>query len=42
MQIAFFTPLSPKQSGIFDYSEALLPHLAAQTGWIDVFVEDPL
>ena len=42
MRIAFFTPLSPKLSGISDYSEALLPHLAAQTGWIDVFVEDPL
>ena len=32
MRIAFFTPLSPKRSGIADYSEALLPHLAAQAG----------
>jgi len=45
MRIAFFTPLSPKRSGISDYSEALLPHLAAQMstpgGIIDVFTEDP-
>jgi hypothetical protein len=45
MRIAFFTPLSPKRSGISDYSEALLPHLAAQAGSgggrIDVFTEDP-
>lgn len=41
MRIAFFTPLSPARSGIADYSEALLPHLAAQTGPIDVFTEDP-
>ena len=40
MRIAFFTPLNPKRSGISDYSEALLPHLAARAGQIDVFVED--
>ena len=40
MRIAFFTPLSPKRSGISDYSEALLPHLAERAGAIDVFVED--
>ena len=40
MRIAFFTPLSPKRSGISDYSEALLPHLAERAGRIDVFVED--
>jgi 2-polyprenyl-3-methyl-5-hydroxy-6-metoxy-1,4-benzoquinol methylase/glycosyltransferase involved in cell wall biosynthesis len=38
MKIAFFSPLNPQCSGISDYSEALLPHLAAETE-IDLFVE---
>src|SRR3954451_18110380 len=28
MKIAYFSPLSPKRSGIADYSEELLPYLA--------------
>ena len=40
MRIAFFSPLNPKPSGISDYSEALLPHLAARVERLDVFVED--
>ena len=40
MRIAFFTPLNPKRSGISDYSEALLPHLAERAGQIDVFIEE--
>src|SRR5438105_422768 len=44
MRLAFFSPLSPKPSGIADYSEALLPHLAACLNrpgdQLDVFVED--
>jgi glycosyltransferase involved in cell wall biosynthesis/SAM-dependent methyltransferase len=42
MRIACFTPLNPQRSGISDYSEALLPHLAERAGQVDVFVEgDP-
>ncbi|MGH9783082.1 MAG: glycosyltransferase family 4 protein, partial [Terriglobia bacterium] len=42
MHIAFFTPLNPQRSGISDYSEALLPHLASRVQQLDVFVEgDP-
>ena len=40
MRLAFFSPLSPKPSGIADYSEALLPHLAARVDSVDVFIED--
>ena len=40
MRIAFFSSLNPKPSGISDYSEALLPHLAARVDRIDVFIED--
>ncbi|HEV3470926.1 MAG TPA: methyltransferase domain-containing protein [Pyrinomonadaceae bacterium] len=29
MRLAYFSPLSPQRSGIADYSEELLPHLAA-------------
>ncbi|MBI4443119.1 MAG: glycosyltransferase [Acidobacteria bacterium] len=40
MRIAFFTPLNPQPSGISDYSEGLLPHLASLTERLDVFIED--
>lgn len=40
MRVAFFTPLNPLRSGISDYSEALLPHLAARAKRVDVFIED--
>ncbi|MBI3894571.1 MAG: glycosyltransferase [Acidobacteria bacterium] len=40
MRIAFFSPLNPKPSGISDYSESLLPHLAARVERLDVFIED--
>lgn len=40
MRIAFFSSLNPKPSGISDYSEALLPHLATQVDQVDVFIED--
>ena len=40
MRIAFFSPLTPKPSGIADYSEALLPHLATRVERLDVFIED--
>ncbi|HWP83781.1 MAG TPA: glycosyl transferase family 1, partial [Terriglobia bacterium] len=40
MRIAFFSPLNPQPSGISDYSEALLPHLARLVESIDVFIED--
>ncbi len=39
MRIAYFSPLTPQRSGIADYSEALLPRLAAHFE-IDVFIED--
>ena len=28
MHLAYFSPLGPQRSGIADYSEELLPHLA--------------
>src|SRR5687767_5315770 len=40
MRIAFFTPLNPLPSGISDYGEALLRHLAPLVGHLDVFIED--
>ncbi|MBI4460203.1 MAG: glycosyltransferase [Acidobacteria bacterium] len=40
MRIAFFSSLNPKPSGISDYSEALLPHIAARAEHVDVFIED--
>lgn len=39
MRIAYFSPLPPAMSGIADYSEELLPHLALSAE-IDVFVDD--
>ncbi len=39
MRIAYFSPLTPRRSGIADYSEALLPELARHAE-IDVFIED--
>src|SRR5579871_3227273 len=39
MRLAYFSPLNPRRSGISDYSEALLPHLAALAE-IEVFVEE--
>jgi glycosyltransferase involved in cell wall biosynthesis len=38
MRLAYFSPLTPQRSGIADYSEELLPHLAASAG-IDLFVD---
>jgi glycosyltransferase involved in cell wall biosynthesis/SAM-dependent methyltransferase len=38
MRLAFFTPLNPQPSGISDYSEELLPHLAAGAE-IELFVD---
>ncbi|HEV7700360.1 MAG TPA: methyltransferase domain-containing protein [Pyrinomonadaceae bacterium] len=38
LKLAYFSPLSPQRSGIADYSEALLPHLAANAE-IDLFVD---
>lgn len=38
MRLAFFTPLNPQKSGIADYSEELLPHLA-QAAEITLFVD---
>ena len=39
MRIAYFSPLRPTRSGIADYSEALLPHLARHCQ-LEVFIED--
>lgn len=39
MRLAVFTPLNPARSGIADYSEALLPHLAARFD-LTVFIDD--
>ena len=39
MRLAVFTPLPPAPTGIADYSQALLPHLAAHAR-VDVFVDD--
>jgi len=38
MKIAYFSPLNPQRSGISDYSEELLPHLAGRAE-IDLFVD---
>lgn len=38
MKIAYFSPLSPLKSGIADYSEELLPHLAKSMD-IDLYVD---
>ncbi len=38
VRIAFFSPLTPQQSGISDYSEDLLPFLA-QGAELDLFIE---
>jgi glycosyltransferase involved in cell wall biosynthesis/SAM-dependent methyltransferase len=40
MRIACFSPVNPRPSGISDYTEALLPHLAKRVDEIDLFVED--
>ena len=39
MRVAYFSPLNPQRSGISDYSEELLPHLAAAGAEIDLFVD---
>lgn len=39
MRIAYFSPLNPQPSGIADYSEELLPHLADTGAEIDLFVD---
>ena len=38
MRLAYFSPLNPQPSGISDYSEELLPHLAADAE-ITLFVD---
>ena len=38
MRVAYFSPLNPQPSGISDYSEELLPHLAAGAE-IELFVD---
>ena len=38
MKLAIFSPLNPQQSGISDYTEELLPHLATEAE-IDLFVD---
>jgi SAM-dependent methyltransferase/glycosyltransferase involved in cell wall biosynthesis len=38
MRLAFFSPLNPQKSGISDYSEELLPHLAARAE-VDLFID---
>lgn len=38
IRMAYFSPLGPQHSGISDYSEELLPHLAAHLD-IDLFVD---
>ncbi|MBV9927091.1 MAG: methyltransferase domain-containing protein [Acidobacteria bacterium] len=39
MRLAYFSPLSPQRSGIADYSEELLPHLAAAGAELTLFVD---
>jgi glycosyltransferase involved in cell wall biosynthesis len=39
MNLAYFSPLQPERSGISDYSEELLPHLAAHAH-LDLFIDD--
>ena len=38
LKLAYFSPLNPQRSGISDYSEELLPHLA-RGAKIDLFVD---
>lgn len=43
MRLAYFSPLPPQQSGISDYSEALLPHLSQHFDidlWVSGFTPD--
>ncbi len=40
MKLAFWSPLSPKGTGVADYSEELLPYLAKGGADITLFVED--
>jgi len=40
MKIAFWSPLSPMGTGIADYSEELLPYLAAKGMDLHLFVDD--
>src|SRR5215210_1360460 len=39
MRLAYFSPLGPQRSGIADYSEELLPHLAAAGTELTLFVD---
>jgi 2-polyprenyl-3-methyl-5-hydroxy-6-metoxy-1,4-benzoquinol methylase/glycosyltransferase involved in cell wall biosynthesis len=39
MKLAYFSPLGPQPSGIADYSEELVPHLAAAGARMTLFVE---
>ncbi|HVF43949.1 MAG TPA: methyltransferase domain-containing protein [Pyrinomonadaceae bacterium] len=39
MRLAYFSPLGPQPSGIADYSEELVPHLAAAGAGVTLFVE---
>jgi 2-polyprenyl-3-methyl-5-hydroxy-6-metoxy-1,4-benzoquinol methylase/glycosyltransferase involved in cell wall biosynthesis len=39
MRLAYFSPLGPQRSGIADYSEELLPHLADAGAEVTLFVE---
>jgi 2-polyprenyl-3-methyl-5-hydroxy-6-metoxy-1,4-benzoquinol methylase/glycosyltransferase involved in cell wall biosynthesis len=39
MKLAYFSPFGPQRSGIADYSEELLPHLAAAGAEVTLFVE---
>lgn len=39
MRLAYFSPLAPQRSGIADYSEELLPHLAAAGAELTLFVD---
>ena len=39
MKLAYFSPFGPQRSGIADYSEELLPHLAAAGAEVTLFAE---
>lgn len=39
MRLAYFSPLGPQPSGIADYSEELVPHLAASGARVTLFVD---
>lgn len=39
MHLAYFSPLGPQPSGIADYSEELVPHLAAAGAGVTLFVD---